>query len=488
MVPDARIRHVNDAPIRAERPFVLYWMIAARRVPYNYALERAADHAESLGKPLLVLEALRVGYPWASDRLHRFVLEGMADNAERLRGIEGALHYPYVERVAGEGRGLLRTLADSAAVVVTDDYPAFFLPAMIRAAGAQLDVRLEAIDGNGMIPMRLARKAFARAVDFRRHLHRHLPPQLDAMPREDPLTGRRFGSAPKVPAHVRKRWPSADRELGEPDVLIGRLPIDHGVRPVALRGGSTAGIARLHAFLDDGFERYATARNHPDEDASSGLSPWLHFGHLAVHQVFAELAAREKFTPRALKPSAAGRRAGYFGMSENAEAFLDELLTWRELGFNMCVERADYAEYASLPAWARETLEVHARDPRPQIYSFEELERAETADLVWNAAQRQLLVEGRIQNYLRMLWGKRILEWTPSPEVALQTLIALNDKYAVDGRDPNSYSGICWTLGRYDRPWGPERPIFGKVRFMSSGNTMKKLRMQKYLARFGEGA
>jgi deoxyribodipyrimidine photo-lyase len=186
-------------------------------------------------------------------------------------------------------------------------------------------------------------------------------------------------------------------------------------------------------------------------------------------------------------------RGGFWGMSAPVEAFLDQLITWRELGFNACFYREDYDRYESLPEWSRRTLEGHATDPRPEPYTLSELEEARTSDELWNAAQTQLVREGRIHNYLRMLWGKKILEWSPSPHDALDRMIRLNNKYALDGRDPNSYSGIFWVLGRYDRAWGPRRPIFGTVRYMSSANTARKLHVREYLERYsparpGEGA
>jgi len=179
-----------------------------------------------------------------------------------------------------------------------------------------------------------------------------------------------------------------------------------------------------------------------------------------------------------------GRRSGWWRVGEDAEAFLDQLITWRELGFNFCSQRDDYDQYHSLPAWARSSLETHSRDFKPHLNSQDDLEAAQTHDRVWNAAQMQLVTEGRMHNYLRMVWGKKILEWSPSAQEALDVMIELNNKYALDGRDPNSYTGILWVLGRYDRPWGPERPIFGKIRYMSSENTVKKLRMRNYLAKF----
>ena len=189
------------------------------------------------------------------------------------------------------------------------------------------------------------------------------------------------------------------------------------------------------------------------------------------------MLTREGWHPARISGRADGRRSGWWGLSASAEAFLDQLITWRELGFNFCHVREDYDRIESLPLWARETLQKHAGDPRPYVHPIEQLETAETHDALWNAAQTQLLREGRIHNYLRMLWGKKILEWTASPQEALDVMIHLNNKYALDGRDPNSYSGILWCFGRYDRPWGPERPIFGKVRYMSSENTRRKFRL-----------
>ena len=170
-------------------------------------------------------------------------------------------------------------------------------------------------------------------------------------------------------------------------------------------------------------------------------------------------------------------------MSDAAEGFLDQLVTWRELGFNDCAHRDDHDRYDSLPAWSRATLAKHAGDRRPVVYDPEQLEAAATHDPLWNAAQNQLVREGTIANYVRMLWGKKILEWSPTPERALDVLIHLNNKYALDGRDPNSYSGITWILGRYDRAWGPERPVYGKIRYMSSENTARKLHVGDYLRR-----
>ncbi|MFW5877395.1 MAG: deoxyribodipyrimidine photolyase [Myxococcota bacterium] len=474
---------MNAAPVRGDGDHVVYWMIAARRATYNFGLQRAVERARELGKPLVVLEALRADHPWASDRLHRFVLDGMADNRRRFAR-RTVRYHPYVEPTDGAGAGLLEALADRACVVVTDDYPTFFLPRMVAAAGRRLPVHLEQVDSNGLFPLRAADRAYPTALAFRRLLHRALPPHLAELPLPDPLARADLPAFGDLPSAIRRRWPPADDGLLEGGAsALSALPIDHHVPPVPFTGGTRAALSRLRRWLGSGLPRYAEGQRHPDDEATSGLSPWLHFGHLSAHQVFAELAGREPWSPQGLPIGGRGQRQGWWGMSASAEAFLDQLVTWRELGFNVCAFREDHLQYASLPDWARATLADHAADPRPHLYTVEELEQARTADPVWNAAQRQLLAEGRIHNHLRMLWGKKILEWSPTPEDALDTLLHLNDKHAVDGRDPNSYSGIFWCLGRHDRPW-PERPVFGKVRSTTSRSTRRKLHLTDYLARW----
>ena len=482
-VPSVRIRTLNAAPVRPERPWILYWMTAARRVRSNFALQRAVELAVELDRPLVVLEPLRCDYPWASDRLHAFVLQGMADNA-RAFAARRVRYVPYVEGAAGEGRGLLEALAGQAAVVVGDDAPAFFLPRMLAAAGRRLDVRLEAVDGNGIHPIRATERVFLTAFSYRAYLQKTLPQLLDDVPREDPLAGVRLPPAPDVSA-VLTRWQDAPAALLAADpVALARLPIDHGVAPVSTRGGSEAGAARLRSFVDRDVAHYADDRHDPDADRASGLSPYLHFGHVSAHEVFTAVMTRERWTRRTLAKSGGGKREGWWGVSAGAEAFLDQLVTWREIGFNAATHLPGYDRYDSLPAWAQATLAAHARDRRPHRYDRDTLERAGTDDHLWNAAQTELARAGRIHTYLRMLWGKKILEWSATPREALETMVHLNNKYAVDGRDPNSYSGIFWCLGRYDRPWGPEREIFGTIRYMSSENTARKLHVKGYLQRY----
>ena len=485
-VPQIRVLHANTAPIAVDGDYILYWMIAARRTRWNFALDRAVEHARALGKPLVVFEPLRVGYRWASDRLHRFVLDGMAEHTRRFARA-GVTYLPYVEPSVDAGKGLLEALSARACLVVTDEFPCFFLPRMVAAAARRSVVRVEQIDGNGLLPLRAAPRAYDRAFDFRRHLQKSLVPHLAAAPVADPLaslTKSPLAQLHALPPEVTRRFPMASAAMlaGDP-VALAALPIDHSVSPVRYRGGEVAARACLAKFLETRLANY-TERINPDAESASGLSPYLHFGNISPHEIFAELADREDWSAERVSERVTASARGFWGMSESGEAFFDQLVTWREVSLNGAFFRTDYDQYDGLPAWARATLEKHENDPKPHVYGREAFEAAHTHDPLWNAAQRELVRDGRIQNYLRMLWGKKILEWSATPREAFETMVALNDKYAVDGRDPNSYAGISWVMGRYDRPW-PERATYGVIRSMSSDNTRKKVDLDKYLARFG---
>jgi len=485
-VPAKRISSENEQNINLNGDYVLYSISAFRRPRYNFALQHAVAQAETLDKPLLIFEALRCDYPYASDRLHQFVLQGMSDNADYF-STTSALYYPFVETIQGAGKGLLEALAESACLVVGDDYPGFFLPRMLKTAAEKVAGRLEAVDSNGLLPLRAADKDYPTAYAFRRFLQKTLPGHLFDFPRPDPLKDKQLARLSNLPVQIEKRWPAASAELlaATPQALA-QLPIDHHVSTSEERGGWREAEFYLERFLDERLSHYLQ-RSEPEQQVASELSPFLHFGQISTHQIVAELFARQGWSIGHLSPETKGKRSGWWGLSEAAESFLDELVTWREVGFNAATHLPNYDQYQTLPGWARESLAKHRDDPRPYLYHFDQLEQAQTHDPLWNAAQNQLLREGRIQNYLRMLWGKKILEWSPDPETALQTMLTLNDKYALDGRDPNSVSGIFWCLGRYDRAWGPERPIFGKIRYMSSENTARKFNVKCYLRRYAPG-
>ena len=482
-IPEIRLQQANDVPPRPEADYVLYWMIAFRRTSYNFALEHAVDRARQYDKPLVIFEPLRIRYRWASDRLHRFVIEGMRANASALHD-RNVTYYPYVEPKPGAGTPLLHRLAERACTVVTDEFPCFFLPHMIDAVKSRLPARLELVDSNGVMPLRAPNRTFTVAHSYRRWMQKQMPDRLMERPRQHPLMGPALSQLDGLPAEITRRWPAADLDSLLDGDGIAELPIDHSVRPCPdTPGGSDEAERRLDRFVESTLDRYDSDRNHPDETATSGLSPYLHFGHVAAHDVVERILDREDWTPDRLG-DANGKNHGFWNVSPPAEAFLDQILTWREIGFNQSHRNPDsYDKLESVPEWAQATLHEHADDPRPHTYTLDQFERAETHDEIWNAAQRQLVREGVMHNYLRMLWGKKILHWTATPEEALEVMIELNNKYGLDGRDPNSYCGILWVLGRTDRAWGPKRPVFGSVRYMTSDSTRKKVRLQKYLRR-----
>jgi deoxyribodipyrimidine photo-lyase len=472
----------STKPLRNDGDYVLYWMIAARRAESSHALQHAAHLCETLGKPLIVLEAIRAQARWSSLRVHRYVVQGMADNADSFAGRRVA-YYPYVEPEHGQGSGLLEALAAYAAVVVTDTFPTHFLPRMVAAARRRLDVRLDEVDGNGVIPLRAPERDFTVAHSFRRWVQKHIAEYWDP-PVRSPLGPATAGAT--IPPDILRRWPAfaAGRPSGDeplPLPLANALAGTPG--PIDQRGGSRAAHAAWQAFRDGALARYHEDRSHPDDGVQSGLSAWLHFGHLGVHEVLADVLS--DWDPTRV-PKATGKREGWWGLAEPAEAFLDEILTWREVGYIQSFREGEaFTRYDGLPAWARTSLALHASDPR-KTYTLEELAASQTDDPLWNAAQRELVQTGRIHNALRMLWGKKVLQWSPTPEAAFETLVELNNRYAIDGRNPNSYSGIGWVLGRFDRAWGPERPIFGKVRYMTSDSARRKWRLRAYLERFGD--
>jgi len=475
-VPPLRVRSLNHREVRPDGDFVLYWMTAYRRMGSNFALQRAGEWARHLNVPLVILSALRIDYRWASERSHAFILDSMADVAGAAAATR-AIVYTHVETEEGAGKGLVAALAGRAAVIVVDDAPIFFLPAATAAAAGQVDVLMEGVDHNGLMPLAATDRVFKRAYDLRRYLQAGLAPHLDEFPDDDPLSNLPPAS-PSLLDEIHERWPSPAPDRS----VMAHLDLDTGVPAVAKPGGQDEASRLLTTFIEVGLGRY-DERSHPDEEVTSGLSPYLHFGNISPHQVFAAVAAAERWDPGRLGDVASGARSGWWGMSKPAEGFLDQVVTWRELGYRAARYVPDNGSYPVLPNWARATLEQHATDEREHLYTTAELEAAETHDELWNAAQRQLRSEGTIQNYMRMLWGKKILEWTTHPEHAHDIMFELNNRYALDGRDPNSVSGIHWVMGRYDRPWGPEREVFGMVRYMSSSSARRKLRMNRYLSR-----
>jgi deoxyribodipyrimidine photo-lyase len=483
-VPENRICVRTHGDVRANGSYVLYWMTANRRARWNFALDRALHWARELKRPLLVLEAVRIDYPWASDRLHRFILDGMTDNAAAFAAA-GIRYMPYVEDRARAGQGLIAALACDACLVVGDLSPQSFYPRMLTAAADHIPVRFETVDSNGLLPLSLAGAPAPTAYVFRRFLQRTLPTVLPHFPHPDPLAGCSLPRLARLPGSITTRWrPASAGLLAGTAASLAGLAIDHTVAAVPTRGGMQAAQLQLARFLDEGLPRYDVGRNNLEDDAASGLSPYLHFGHLSAHQVASAVLARAGWTPGHLATTTSGCKSGWWGIDAASEAYLDQVVTWRELGYTSAHLRSDNDSYDALPRWAQTTLDLHASDPRTQLYDLAAFAAGATHDPLWNAAQMQLRRDGTMHNYLRMLWGKKIIEWTAHPREAHAVMTELNNRYALDGRDPNSASGISWCLGRFDRPWAPERPIFGRIRYMSSASTRRKMRVTDYLIRY----
>ena len=480
-LPADRVRPLNEGAVSPGGDYVLYWMVATRRPFDSFALERAVAWAHRLSRPLLVLEPLALGYPAASPRIHAFVLQGMAANARAFAARRIAYH-PWVERSPGDGAGLLEELAARACVVVTDTWPVPFLGFWQAVAARRVAVAVEAVDDVGLLPLDAELRVPPTAAVYRRWLQRLLPSALTRPPAHDPAGQVSLPVLAGLPDAVAQRWPRASQVLLDADEdALAALPLDAEVKRTTREGGWESAEARWQHFCQHRLGAYGDRRNHPG--ASSGLSPWLHFGHLSSWRLWSDLARDEGWTVGQLGPPR-GQRAGWWGISPSAEAFLDQVVTWRGLAFQCARHDPDYYRFQGLPAWARSTLEDHTDDPRAWRYPLEVLTQAGTHDPIWNAAQRQLVSEGAIDGYLRMIWGKRLLEWCAHPAEAWGVMHALNDRWALDGRGPVGTAGIAWVLGRFDRPWGPERPVFGKIRYMSSERTAKKLPLAGYLARW----
>ena len=447
----SRVTQLNQSKENTKGRYVLYWMQIFKRASHNYALNFAIQMANERRLPLVVYEGLKFYYPWASDRIHTFILEGVAEKREEFseRGIR---YIFYLQRNERDRRNTVGKLAREAALLVTDDYPCFIIPEHNERI-AQLKLPVYAVDANGMVPMSaLPREEYA-AYTIRPKINRLLPD----LPRTI-VTPRLEVQKPTLDVECPETIVSADNIAD----LVSECDIDHTVKPSdRYHGGTAAGRKRLQHFVRNILPHYDKTRNDPSVDGASRLSPYLHFGFLSIQEIVAAVE-------QAKAPKAA------------IDAFLEEAIVRRELSFNFTRHNSHYDSLKSLPAWALKTMRDHADDKRPELLDAEKIEAAKTYDELWNAAQRELLSTGHIHNYVRMLWGKRVIEWQRSYEMAFELLVHLNNKYALDGRDPNSYAGILWCFGKHDRPWF-EREIFGTIRYMTSRSMAKKFNARRYV-------
>ena len=430
---------------------VVYWMRRAQRAFDNPALETAITTANLIGKPVVTFFGLRTKHRYAILRHFAFMIEGLAETARRLdrRGV-GFVMRAAARRVAVEFARFCMEVRP--ALVVTDENPLRGPDGWRRLLPAGFRLPLLAVDADVIVPSALPGREHFAARTIRPTIHRHLGEFL----------------RPVGNKAVRVRWPRATTVRGlEPSrELLDSLRLDRSIAPApGIVAGTSAALDTLRRFINERLDGYATRRNHPEIDGTSGLSPYLHFGHIGPHTV--ALAARDCDAPAA-----------------DRDAFLEELIVRRELAINFARFNPRYWNLESCEPWALRTLGDHARDRRDHLYSERLLENAETHDELWNAAQRQMTESGWMHNRMRMYWAKKILEWSPSPAAAYEIAVRLNDRYELDGRDPNGYAGVAWAIGgKHDRAWG-ERPIFGKIRYMSGASTSRKFDSRAYIEKW----
>ncbi|MBK6750195.1 MAG: deoxyribodipyrimidine photo-lyase [Acidobacteria bacterium] len=447
-----RVIQLNDRPVNTDARYVLYWMQMYKRVDNNHALIYAIRRANELKLPLVVYEGLKYYYPWASDRLHMFILEGVEEKRLEFERL-GIRYVFYLQKEADSPKNTVAALAKDAALIVTDDFPCFVIPEHNRRIAERAEIPVFAVDSNGIIPMSKFDKEEYAAYTIRPKINKLLDRYQKPLPNET-IDTPSVGLEVDCPETV----VTADNIMS----LVAACGIDHSVSPSEVyHGGTIEGRKRLKKFVEEILPDYDKARSKPDRDGSSRLSSYLHFGYLSPLEI--ALAVRDADAPQ-----------------ESIDAYLEELIVRRELSFNMTRFNDKYDSLDALPAWVQKTMREHADDERTHLYSLEQLENGKTHDELWNAAQREMVATGEMHNYVRMLWGKNVIAWSPSYEVAFETLVHLNNKYCLDGRNPNSYCGILWCFGKHDRAWF-ERPVFGLIRYMASGSTGKKFDSKKYI-------
>ena len=446
MIHDARI-HRPDARPPARGRYVLYWMQQAQRAEWNHALEYAIEEANTLHLPVVAGFAL-TAFPEANRRHYQFMLEGLRETRDRLaaRGIGFCVRQGPPEDVIPE-------LAKSAALVV-GDVGYLRVQRQWRAVVARrLACPLVLVETDAVVPMvAVSDHAEFAARTIRPKIHRRLEEFLQ------PLRPR----AVAVPSLelVKRTLP-----LDDPAALCRRLGVDAGVAPSGRRTGGFAAANRLlEAFLRHRLAEYADAASDPVVDGCSHLSAYLHFGQVSP----LEIALR-------VRDADASRAA--------IDAFLEQLVVRRELSLNACWFNPGYDRYDTLPAWALRTLDGHRRDRREYTYTRAQWEAGATHDPCWNAAQAEMVQTGGMHNYMRMYWGKKLIEWSRTPEEAFETALFLNNKYELDGRDPNGFVGVAWCFGRHDRPW-TERPVLGTLRYMNANGLRRKFDIQAYVERW----
>jgi deoxyribodipyrimidine photo-lyase len=451
LVPD-RIQPLNDRGVREGGRYVLYWMQQSQRARHNPALERALRHANEAGLPVLVVFGLMDDYPEANLRHYTFMLEGLRETQRRLaeRGLRMVVRHGSSDNVALQH-------ADDAAVLVTDRGYLRHQKRWRARVADEAPCRVEQVEGDVVVPVEtVTDKAEYAARTIRPKIHEHLERCLQ-LPEPAPV------ETPSLELDV-----DGGLALDDIGAVTDQLDLDRSVHPVSglYRGGASEAEQVLEGFLAEHLDGYDGNRNQIQSDAVSHMSKYLHFGQISPVWLAQQV-----------------RRAD--GPESDVESYIEELVVRRELAMNHVHFRPDtYDAYECLPEWARESLAEHADDERDHVYDRAELEHGETHDSYWNAAMKEMRETGYMHNYMRMYWGKKILEWSPAPRTAFERTLHLNNKYFLDGRDPNSFANVAWIFGLHDRGW-KERPVYGKVRYMSRGGLERKADPDAYVEKVG---
>jgi deoxyribodipyrimidine photo-lyase len=451
---DSRVTVRREGSPDLKGKCVVYWMQRAQRGIDNHAIDLGVKIANLLGLPLVVYFAGISNFPHANLRHYAFLNQGLPDIEADLV----ARNISFVMRRSPH-ESHEKLLADvHAAFLVGDENPMREPERWRKHLASQIEIPFWTVDTDVVVPSKLMEKAQYGAYTIRPRLYRLLPEHLhpyENLHADHAWKKPRGFHADSVHEDMTRDWKDFDRSVAPVDMWAG---------------GTHAGLKRLRLFTERFLGDYDTQRNHPETDGTSCMSPYLHFGHVGPITIAlaVDAAAREK-------PKLRAARDSYF----------NELIVWRELAINFVRYTPKYDSPECAESWAKTTIAEHARDEREHLYTLHQLENAETHDDLWNAGQIQMVRFGWMHNYLRMYWAKKILEWTPNVATAMKCAIYLNDKYFLDGRDPNGYAGIAWAiLGKFDRAWG-ERPVFGKIRYMSGISTGKKFDSKKYIQQMG---
>jgi len=444
-IQQERLKHLNDKKIRKGK-YVLYWMQASQRILDNHALVYAIEKANSLSLPLLVYFGITDNFPEANQRHYHFMLQGLQEVQQNLEKIGVNCVFRHISPDKGAVQ-----LADQASLLVVDRGYLRIQRQWREHVATHISIPCIQIESDVIVPVEfVSNKEEFSAATFR--------PKISSILKK-------FLTPVKKPKHIKNNLNLNLETLSLKDIstVIKSLQIDNSVTPVPdFKGGTSEALKKMHHFITKPLAMYSSEKNDPTKNCVSNLSPYLHFGQISPLTIALQMINKD---------------------IPGVKPYLEELIVRRELSMNFVYYNTNYDSYQSLPQWCKNTLSTHRSDKRDYVYSLEEFEHAQTHDPYWNAAQKQMVKTGKMHGYMRMYWGKKLIEWTSSPQDAFHIALFLNNKYELDGRDPNAFTGIAWVFGKHDRPWG-ERPIFGKIRYMNANGLKRKFDIEVYAKKY----